>query len=63
MGKIRFSCTPDKDLRFYPEIENLILPMLSYPGCHVRAIYIGCIGIHAHGRHVTSLLCSTDVIM
>ena len=34
-----------------------ILPMLSYPGCHVRATYIGCIGTHAHGRQVTSLLC------
>ena len=34
--------------------------MLSYSGCHVRAIdgwYIGCIGTHAHGRQVTSLLC------
>ena len=31
----KFSCTPDKDtlyLKFYPGIENLILPMLSYPG-------------------------------
>ena len=24
--------------------------MLSYPGCHVRATYIGCIEIHARGR-------------
>ena len=53
-----FSCTPDKDvLRFNPGIENLILPMLSYPGCHVRATYIGCIVTHTHGRQVTSLLC------
>ena len=44
-------------LRFYPGIENLILPRLSYPGCHMRATYIGCIGTHAHGRQVTSLLC------
>ena len=39
-----------------PGLENLILPMLSYPGCHVRATYIGCIGTHANGRQVTSLL-------
>ena len=26
-------------LRFYPEIDNLTLPMLSYPGCHVRAVH------------------------
>ena len=50
-------------LRFYPGIENLILPMLSYPGYHVRVSNIGCIGTHAHGRHVTSLLCKCDVIM
>ena len=24
---------------FYPGIENLILPMLSYPGCHIRAVH------------------------
>ena len=36
-------------LRFYPGIENLILPMLHNPGCHVSD-YIGCIGSHAHGR-------------
>ena len=36
-----------------PWDRNLILPMLSYPGCHVRATYIG----HTHGRQVTSLLC------
>ena len=29
----------------------------------MRASYIGCIGTHAHGRHVTSLLCLSDVIM
>ena len=29
-------------LRFYPGIENLIHPRLSYTGCHVRATYIGC---------------------
>ena len=51
------SCTLDKDMRLYPGIENLILPMLSYPGCHVRASNIGCIGTHANGRQVTSLLC------
>ena len=50
------SCTPDKDMRFYPGIENLILLMISYPGCHVRATYIGCIGTHAHGRHVKLIL-------
>ena len=41
----------------YPRIENLILSMLSYPGCLVRVTYIGCIGSHAHGRQVRSLLC------
>ena len=50
-------------MRFYPGLENLILPMLSYPGCHVSAKYIGCIGNHAHGRQVTSLLCQSDVII
>ena len=50
-------------MRFYPRLENLILPMLSYPGCHVRAKYIGCIGTHANGRQVTSLLCQSDVII
>ena len=44
-------------LRFYPGIENHILPMLSYPSCRVRATYIGCIGTSAHSRLVTSLLC------
>ena len=44
-------------LRFYPWIENIILSMLSYPVCHVSAIYIGCNGTHAHGRQVTSLFC------
>ena len=29
----------------------------------MRATYIGCIGTHAHGRQVTSLLCLSDVIM
>ena len=46
-----------RHLRFYPGIENLTLPMLSYPGCHVRATYIGYIGTHAHCCQVTSLLC------
>ena len=44
-------------LRYSPGIENLILPMLSYPGCHVSATYIGCIGTHAHCLQVMSLLC------
>ena len=48
-------------MRFYPGIENLILPRLSYSGCHVRATYIGCIGTHAHGRQVALLLCLSDV--
>ena len=30
--------------------------MLSYPGCHVRAKYIGCIGTQAHWS-------SSDVIV
>ena len=29
----------------------------------MRATYIGCIGTHAHGHQVTSLLCLSDVIM
>ena len=33
------------------------LTNFSYPGYHVRVTYIGCIGTHAHGRQVTSLLC------
>ena len=37
--------------------------MLSNPGCHVTAKYIGCIGTHAHCRQVTSLLFLSDVIM
>ena len=28
----------------------LILPMLSYPGCHLWTSYIGCSGTYAHGR-------------
>ena len=31
--------------------------MLSYPGCHVRALYISCIGNHMPGDQMTSLLC------
>ena len=54
---IRFLHTGKGYLTFYPGIENLILPMLSYQGCYVRATYIGCIGTHAHGHQVTSLLC------
>ena len=57
-----YSCTPDGYLRFYPGIENRILPRLSYPDCHVRAICIGCIGAHTHGSQVASLLCLSDVI-
>ena len=36
-------------MEIYPGIENLILPMLSYPGCHIRAVlwlYVP----HAYGR-------------
>ena len=29
----------------------------------MRTSYIGCIGAHAHCRHVKSLLCLSDVIM
>ena len=46
-----------------PWDRNLILPRLSYLGCHVRVKYIGCIGTHAHGRQVASLLCKSDVII
>ena len=50
---------------FYPGIENLTLPMLSYPGCHVRALCIVCIGTRANGRQVTPLLhvCKCDIIV
>ena len=50
-------------MRFYPGIENLSLLRLSSPGCNVSAKDIGCIGTHAHGRQVTSLLCKSDVII
>ena len=36
--------------------DTSITFMLSYPDCHARASYIGCIGTHAHCRQVTSLL-------
>ena len=36
LSENKVSCTPDKDIReFNPGIENLILPMLSYPGSQV----------------------------
>ena len=47
------------DRKFY--FTQAILPRLSR--CQVRATYNGCIGTHAHGRQVTSLLCLSDVIM
>ena len=28
--------------------------MLSHPGCHARALDVGYIGTHAHGRQVAS---------
>ena len=38
---------------------------LSYPCYLTQAVtcglYIGCIGTHAHGRQVTSLLCYSDI--
>ena len=63
LGHIDISCRKDKYLRFYPRIEILIVPMLSYPGCHKCALFIGCIGTQVHGRQVTSLICLTDVSM
>ena len=34
------SCTLDKDiLIFYLGLENLILLILSYPGCHMRDVH------------------------
>ena len=45
------------------DTKSYLTHMLSYPGCHMRAIYIGCIRTHAHGRQVTSLLCLSDVII
>ena len=50
-------------MRFYHGLENPILPMLSYTGCHMSAKYIGCIGTHAHSRQVMSLLCQSDFII
>ena len=43
----------------FMRIENLTLLMLSYQGCHMRAVHVQktCIGTRAHGRQVTSLLC------
>ena len=42
-------------LRFYPGIEIVILPRLSYQSCHVSALHlICCIGTHAHCLQVTS---------
>ena len=41
-------------------LNHAILPST---GCHVRAIYIACIGTQAHVHQVTSLLCLSDVIM
>ena len=46
-----------------PWDRNLILPRLSYPGCHAKATYIGCIGIHSDGRPVTSFVCLSDAII
>ena len=46
-----------------PCVSKSYLTHAIYPGSHVRATYIGCIGTHAHGRQVTSLLCLSDVIM
>ena len=28
-----------RNLIFYLRIENVILPILSYPGCHMRAVH------------------------
>ena len=36
--------------------------MLFYPGCHVRALYIGCIGTQAHNGKETSLLLNVKVM-
>ena len=43
-------------LRFYAGIENLFLPMLSYPGCQ-GGLLNGCFKTYAHDRQGTSLLC------
>ena len=37
---------------------HFILPRLSYVGCSLDNI-----GTHTHGRHVTSLLCQSEVIV
>ena len=39
-------------------LTQAILPRLS-----PEATYIGCIGTHAHGRQMKSLLCLSDVTM
>ena len=46
-----------------PWVRKSYLTHAIFPGCHVRAKYIGCIGTHALGRQVTSLLCQSDVII
>ena len=33
------SCTKDEDIIFYPGLENIFLPMLSYQCCHARDIH------------------------
>ena len=55
-----FSHTRYGHLRFYSEIEILILSMLSYQAVK-RRLFIGRIGTHAHGRQVTSSLSQSDV--
>ena len=43
--KFMYPCTPDKDIPFYPGLESLILPMLSYPlqaiMCALFIVFIG----------------------
>ena len=39
-----------------PWVRKSYLTHAIYPGCQVRANYIGCVGTRAHGRQVTLLL-------
>ena len=59
--RISFLAHPTRISEILSWDRKSYLTMLSYPGCHVRATYIGCINWNC--RHVTSLLCSSDFIM
>ena len=48
----------------YPGSEILILPCLSYPGCHERTVHWFVFELaHSHGRQVTSMFNQSDFII